>query len=100
MSGPGVYHGPDGLVARSCHQHGRYVVHALAVAGCPRCRENARDRERQRLARERRGLTCDECHTDLLKPAARCGFCDPDHDAFAVLAAMDAETSPTPRERQ
>jgi hypothetical protein len=100
MSGPAVYHGPDGLVARSCHQHGRYVVHALAVAGCPRCRENARHARNQRLARERAGLVCTACGCDLLKPAPLCGFCDPDHDPFAVLAAMDAETSPTPRERQ
>ena len=93
---PAVYHGPDGLVTRSCGRHGSYVVHALAVAGCPTCRTLARNQRRKRD----QAMTCDECGTTLLTPAPRCGFCDPEHNPYAVLAAIDAETSPTPRERQ
>lgn len=94
-----VYHGPDGLVARSCARHGRYVVHALATAGCPRCRENTRHARNKRLARERSGLACDRCGTRLLTPAPLCGLCmsPADFDPYAVLASFDA---PTPRERQ
>ena len=93
---PAVYHGPDGLVARSCARHGRYVVHALAVAGCPSCRALARNQRRRRD----QAMTCDECGTTLLMPAPRCGFCDEEHDPFAVLARIDAQNARPPRERQ
>jgi RNase P subunit RPR2 len=61
----------------------------FADAGVAERRRVQAEREAARAA-ERAALTCDECGHRLLVPAALCGFCDPDFDAAAALAALDA----------
>lgn len=67
---------------------------------CMPCMEEAAERaaearrvnaERIARAREKRAaMTCDECGTRLLVPAAICGLCmGPDFDLEAALAALD-----------
>ncbi len=53
--------------------------------------DGCRDRETARLARKRNALICDRCKTTLLRPAKYCGFCAPDFDLEAALAALDNE---------
>lgn len=38
---------------------------------------------------KRRAMRCDGCGHQLLRPAPLCGFCDPDFDGQAALAALD-----------
>ncbi len=63
------------------------------VTTCPTCRDELAAERRAALERRtaaRAALVCDECGDRLLVPAALCGFCDPDFDAAAALAALDA----------
>jgi hypothetical protein len=77
------------FVHRSCSQHSSFATRAADPKGCPRCRENAKNRARHARDLVTAGLVCAKCKTRLLRPAALCGFCDPAFDLDAALHALD-----------
>ncbi len=75
------------------------VAAAKAEAAERRAVRETERQARQAAAVERReakrnALICDECGVNLLTPAPRCNFCEPDFDLEAALAALDNEGRP------
>ncbi len=87
------YAGDLAFVNRRCSCGETFTV--KRGSGRVRC-DGCRVREEKRLATKRNALICDEpsCRATLLVPAKYCGFCDPDFDLEAALAAIDNEERP------